>query len=86
MGNDILTGGKGPDTFVFGAASGLDRVTDFEKGDVLQLSKAQFGSFADLAGKIQKIGADTVIDLGGGNLVTLQNFGGSLSASDFLFM
>jgi VCBS repeat-containing protein len=86
MGNDTLTGGKGPDTFVFGAASGLDRVTDFEKGDVLQLSKAQFGSFADLAGKIQKIGADTVIDLGGGNLVTLQNFGGSLSASDFLFM
>jgi Ca2+-binding RTX toxin-like protein len=86
MGNDILTGGKGPDTFVFGAASGLDRITDFEKGDVLQLSKAQFGSFADLAGKIQKTGADTVIDLGGGNIVTLQNFVGSLSASDFLFM
>ncbi|HZH05627.1 MAG TPA: Ig-like domain-containing protein, partial [Lautropia sp.] len=85
-GNDFLTGGKGNDLFVFGAGSGQDQVTDFAKGDVIQLSKGQFANFAALSGAISKVGADTVIDLGGGNLVTLQNFGGTLAASDFLFL
>jgi Ca2+-binding RTX toxin-like protein len=61
-------------------------VTDFAKGDVIQLSAGQFANFAALTGAIQKIGTDTVIDLGGGNLITLQNFTGPLTASDFLFL
>jgi VCBS repeat-containing protein len=85
-GNDFLSGGAGHDLFVFGANSGQDRVTDFAKGDVIQLSAGQFANFAALTGAIQKIGADTVIDLGGGNLITLQNFTGPLTASDFLFL
>ena len=71
---------------MFGAGSGQDQVTDFAKGDVIQLSKGRFANFAALSGAISKVGADTVIDLGGGNLVTLQNFGGTLAASDFLFL
>ena len=85
-GNDLLTGGLGNDTFVFGGAFGADKVSDFAKGDVIQLAKSEFTSFAALAGAIQKIGADTVIDLGNGNQITLTGFSGTLGASDFLFL
>lgn len=31
-GNDVLTGGEGADTFVFGGIPGVDVITDFEQG------------------------------------------------------
>jgi Ca2+-binding RTX toxin-like protein len=36
-GDDTLWGGPGEDTFVHGAASGRDRIADFEQGDLLAL-------------------------------------------------
>jgi VCBS repeat-containing protein len=85
-GNDRLTGGSGVDTFVFGGAFGADLVTDFAKGDKIQLSKAEFANFAALAGKQQMVGGNLVIDLGDGNSITLQGVGIPLAASDFLFL
>ncbi|PZD73395.1 Leukotoxin [Acaryochloris thomasi RCC1774] len=44
--NDTLTGGTGADTFRFDSGFnrlGVDRITDFANGDVLQLSQSIFG-------------------------------------------
>jgi serralysin len=35
-GDDTLTGGKGPDRFVFNANFGDDVITDFAKSDLIQ--------------------------------------------------
>jgi hypothetical protein len=34
----VLTGDHGKDTFVFSTGNGADRITDFEKGDTIDLS------------------------------------------------
>ena len=70
-GHDTLTGGLGADTFVFGANSGADTVSDFSasQNDRIDLSAYTHGT-ANTA-LISQVGVDTVIDLGGGNVVTL---------------
>ncbi|EGF89201.1 hemolysin-type calcium-binding repeat 2 copies family protein [Asticcacaulis biprosthecium C19] len=68
-GNDGLTGGAGADDFVFGLASGADRVMDFNAGDGDQLDLSAY--HAQATAVIYQSGADTVIDLGGGNSVTV---------------
>ena len=70
-GHDILTGGLGADTFVFGLASGADTITDFSasQNDKIDLSAYHAQSTA----VIHQVGADTVIDLGQGNIVTIAN-------------
>ena len=72
-GHDLLTGGLGADTLVFGPNSGADTVSDFSvsEGDHIDLHAYTHGT-ANLA-LISQIGADTVIDLGGGNIITVQN-------------
>ena len=46
---DKLTGGKGPDIFVFGQHFGPNTITDFNvKNDAIQISKAVFTNVADL--------------------------------------
>ena len=46
---DILTGGKGPDTFVFtGINFGHNEITDYHYPDLLQLQKSEFGSAANV--------------------------------------
>ena len=74
-GNDQLTGGKGADTFVFGARSGKDVVTDFDiRKDVLQIARTHsIKKPADVLDHAKQHGKDVVIDLGGGNKVTLKN-------------
>ena len=66
LGNDTLSGGLGADVFSF--TSGVDHVTDFRAadGDRVQL---QPGAAYTLA----QVGADTVIDLGHGNQLVLDN-------------
>jgi VCBS repeat-containing protein len=78
VGADTLTGAAGSDTFVFGAGFGADKITDF--GDVAgnqdMIDFAGFG-FTDVASVLTHVvqtGADTVIDLGGGNVLTLAGF------------
>ncbi|HWA21018.1 MAG TPA: tandem-95 repeat protein [Caulobacterales bacterium] len=77
-GADVLTGGGGSDLFVFGPGFGADRITDF--GDVSgnqdMVSFAGF-LFTDMSAVVThaaQVGADTVIDFGGGDILTLTNF------------
>jgi Ca2+-binding RTX toxin-like protein len=92
-GNDTYTGGLGNDVFVFRASSGADTVTDFSaaaasNNDAVQLVGfgAAFDSFAEVIAAASQVGADTVIDFGGGQTLTLQNTTlASLAAGDFIF-
>lgn len=65
-GNDTISGGAGADIFHTFAAAGLDRVTDFNaaEGDRVNL-------LAGTAYTLAQVGADTVIDMGGGNEMIL---------------
>jgi hypothetical protein len=91
-GNDILTGGLGDDRFIFRPGSGADIVTDFAAGagsdDRLDLA-AFAGSYnlAYVLAHTTQSGVNTVIDLGGGDTITLQNVAkASLSGGDFAGM
>lgn len=92
-GNDTLTGGAGNDAFQFFASEGgNDIVADFSAGaasdDVISLNGfgAALDSFAEIMAISVQVGADVVIDLGGGDMITLKNVTlASLDASDFLF-
>jgi Ca2+-binding RTX toxin-like protein len=62
LGKDILTGGSGADKFVFMADYGQDIITDFGRGDDrIQLSLADFKSFADIQHAWQQVGENVVI-------------------------
>jgi Ca2+-binding RTX toxin-like protein len=90
-GDDTYTGGLGDDVFVFRLNEGSDTITDFLAGgadDAVQLAGfgAAFDSFGEIIAAATQIGADTVIDFGGGQTLTLQNVTlANLDASDFLF-
>ncbi|MBW7974351.1 FG-GAP-like repeat-containing protein [Bradyrhizobium sp. BR 10289] len=87
-GNDVLSGGPGSDRFVFAAGDGNDLITDFVAGvhtdDKIDLTSFHF-SLAALLNRATQAGNDTVIDLGGGDTITLQNVNkGNLNADDFV--
>lgn len=92
-GDDMLTGGAGDDAFHFFASeSGSDVVADFAAGaatdDVIRLHGfgAALDSLAEIMAASAQVGADVVINLGGGDTITLQNVTlAALDASDFLF-
>jgi Ca2+-binding RTX toxin-like protein len=65
-GNDTMTGGPGADIFHSSQDAGIDKVLDFSvaEGDRVQLDPGT--TFA-----VVQMGADTVIDMGGGNEVIL---------------
>lgn len=72
-GANTLLGGDGADTFLFAAGSGQDTVGDFVSGsDKLDLSAFGFADFAAVQAATTDNGSGyAVIDLGGGNSVTL---------------
>ena len=89
-GSDTLLGGGGADRFEFEVGGGSDIVVDFStaSGDVLVVSGygAAFDDFTDIQAAALQVGSDTVIDLGGGDSITLLNVTvGNLAADDFLF-
>lgn len=98
FGNDTLTGGAGDDTFVigtgnhivtdFGAGAGVhDRIDlgDF-KPSSLNFGQNVFHDLADVLAHATQNGANTVIDLGAGHSLTLQNVQKSaLNADDFVW-
>ena len=93
LGGEAAAGGLGDDTFVFRAGQGADTITDFSplaasNNDVVQLVGfgASFDSFVEIIAVATQVGADTVLDFGGGQTLTLQSVTlGSLTAGDFMF-
>ncbi|ESQ89800.1 hypothetical protein ABAC460_10890 [Asticcacaulis sp. AC460] len=71
IGNDILAGGLGSDVFVFMNGTWKDTVTDFSaaQNDTIDIHGVTNG-VANSA-MVTQVGADVVINLGGGNTVTV---------------
>lgn len=69
-GNDLLTGGSGKDIFLFEAGNtGSDNITDFKKGDILDLAQRGVEG-TDFT--ITQVDKDTVIDFKNGDKITLE--------------
>ena len=91
-GLDTLDGAAGDDTFQFGPGGGADLFKSFTAGaatdDKIELLGfgAVFDTFAEVIAAATQSGADTVIDFGGGDVITLENTTlAALHADDFLF-
>ena len=91
-GNDTLDGAAGDDKFQFDFGDDADRFLNFTAGastdDKIELTGfgAAFDTFAEVIAAATQSGADTVIDFGGGDVITLENVSlASLHADDFLF-
>jgi Ca2+-binding RTX toxin-like protein len=90
-GNDTLSGGGGNDNFVFSDGDGADVITDFLAGpgigDVIDLSGvSSVTNFDDVLALAADNGVNTVIDFGGGDVVTINNVLVSmLNSNDFSF-
>lgn len=95
-GNDSIRGNFNADTFVFEDGHGQDTIHDFEA--LNDLEKIDFSglstinSLADLDlgsavnGAATQVGANVLIDSGGGNTILLVNVNiGDLDANDFIF-
>ncbi len=101
-GNDQLTGNLGNDTFFFEAGNGSDTITDLgttattnpatTNFDVIDLSGTTF-DFANLSDVVDRVvdptTANALIDLGGGDFLTLTGFSAAqiaaLDPSQFVF-
>jgi VCBS repeat-containing protein len=88
--NDILTGGNGPDLFVFRGAFGHNEITDFANADKIILEAAVFGSAANILAHAANDGhGGTIITdpHNAANSITLDHVGlNQLHASDFLLV
>jgi len=76
MGDDVLFGGRGEDTFVFDTQfSGQDIFLDFTSGtDTIDLgTNTAFDSFAEILAVGSQQGLNAVFDFGNGNILTLEN-------------
>lgn len=87
---DQITGGAGVDTFIFHFGDGADTITDLSlaaAGEHVSIGAfAGVDDFSDLAGLMSQVGADTVIDFGGGDTLTLAGITAtSLTAAQFDF-
>lgn len=79
-GNDTVTGGAGADVFHTFSGAGIDRVTDF--------SRAEGDRVAVLTGStytVSQVGADVVIDLGGGTQMILVGVQQSSLTGEWIF-
>jgi serralysin len=65
-GDDTISGGAGADIFHSFSGAGIDRITDFNaaEGDKIQLDPGS-------AYTVKQVGADTIVDMGNGDLVIL---------------
>lgn len=69
---DTLTGGNGPDTFLFRPNFGANTITDFNvANDVLQFDKSIFSSATDVLNHTQSGAGGAVISDTHGDAVTL---------------
>ena len=85
--SDPLFGQSDADRFVYTDAYGADTLQDFFSSagqrDLVDLTS--FTSFADVMSQSSQVGADVVIDFGGGNTLTLQNTFIARLQDDFIF-
>ena len=91
-GNDRLRGDGGNDRFNFTPGFGADVIVDFAAGAASgdRISLVGFGaavdSFAEVIALASQVGNTVVINLGGGDTITLQGVTlGTLDSGDFLF-
>ena len=90
-GADTLSGDSGDDLFVFGDGHGSDVVQDFQAGagseDRIDLrGVTAVSDFDELLGMATQTSADTVLDFGDGDTITLIGVDrGALHADDFVF-
>jgi Ca2+-binding RTX toxin-like protein len=91
-GNDVLNGRGGADRFLFIEGFDSDKIVGFEatgsQHDVIQFNDvADVNSFSELQnGHMHQQGNDVVIDMGGGDVLTLEDVTvGTLAANDFYF-
>lgn len=91
--NDVMTGNAGNDTFWFTAGSGLDTIRDFAGegvagGDIIRvaahLNGNAYTTAAQYAAHVTYAGSVATLNLGGGNIITIQGVTAHLIASDFL--
>ena len=89
-GLDTLDGAAGDDTFRFQLGGGADQFIGFVAGAATedQIELIGFGptfdSFAEVIAAAMQVGADTVIDFGAGDVITLENTTlAALHADDF---
>lgn len=69
---DTLTGGPGPDAFLFRPNFGANVIRDFNvNNDVLQLDKSLFASVTDILNHITNSSSGAVINDGDGDTITL---------------
>ncbi|TWI23409.1 beta-glucanase (GH16 family) [Bradyrhizobium yuanmingense] len=76
LGDDVLTGAYGTDRFVIKAGNGNDVITDFTAGaggDILQISGANFKTFADVKAAMTQAGTDVYLALENGERITLEH-------------
>ncbi len=87
LGNDVLSGGGGDDVFVITEGGNSDTITDFITGDVIELADFELKTFTDVMAAATQDGVDVVIDMGGGETLTLENVQlAALSEADFDFV
>ena len=81
--DDVLTGGRAPDTFVFLASHGNDVITDFWKDDI-DLSALGLTGIDDLT-ITNDANGDAVIDTGEGTITLLGVDAGEVTEDSFIF-
>ena len=90
-GDDVLQGNFNADRFVFADGHGGDRITDFEELNIyekIDLSgvSAITNMYDLMSNHVTQVGANVVIDTGGGNSITLNGvLLSDLDHSDFVF-
>src|SRR5262249_41935607 len=85
--HDVLTGGNGPDVFVFGPSSGPNTITDFNVHiDTIEFDHSSFAGLSDVKMHSAQVDADTVvITYHGTDTLTLQHVSlSALNASNVL--
>ncbi|HEU5019280.1 MAG TPA: calcium-binding protein [Pseudolabrys sp.] len=88
-GADTLTGGAGNDRYVYAPGDGADTITDFSAGagthDEVDLTAfTNIRTFTDVLAHATQNGADTVLDFGNGDTLTLKGVtAASLTLDDF---
>jgi Ca2+-binding RTX toxin-like protein len=84
--NDILTGGNGPDTFVFKSGLGRNTITDFNpQNELIEFDHHVFAKVQDILSHVSSDGhGNTLITAGANDVVTLLGVApSSLHAADF---